>query len=196
MSSGHVITDVSGLLTTAVGVSAAASFDPDNLVLTPYAPGLGITAYDWRYLLAPPGCAPLPTPPAGATASTFVLYAPGSTVPPLCQGSYLLGVAVTDDEVPPNELTNFVSVPLSIGNCPSAICIDYPTTRNFKYLQSSSNADALIYYHLNAALYAEPAAGQALLPSIGRSRLTLSSAGPTRPSRTERCCAARLPSAC
>jgi hypothetical protein len=159
-SSGYVVTDAAGQLSTSVAVTGFASFDPDNLLAAPYSPGIGIARFEWQYLLAPSGCSslpPAPMPGGAAQAATFILYGQGSIVPVLCQGSYLLSVKVTDDEAPPDALSNFVAVPLSIGNCPSEICIDYPTTANYKVVQLSDNTDAFIFYHLNAALYGNPA---------------------------------------
>ena len=165
VSSGYVVTDVAGQLSTPVLATGLPSFDLDNLVAAPYSPGIGISRFEWQYLLAPLGCNALPPPPTpggAALAATFTLYPQGSTVPPLCQGSYLLGLLVTDDEAPPNQLSSFVSIALSVGNCPSEICIDYPTTANYKFVQAGDGAGAFIFYHLNAALYANPAFARAV----------------------------------
>ncbi|MCE4555050.1 PKD domain-containing protein [Roseateles cellulosilyticus] len=165
VSTGYVVTDVAGQLSTAVGATGLPSFDLDNLATAPYSPGLGISRFEWQYQLAPFGCTAVPPPPApgnAAQAATFVLYPAGSTVPTACQGSYLLGLLVTDDEMPPNQLSGFTTIPLSVGNCPSEICIDYPTTANYKFLQAGDSAGAFVFYHLNAALYANPAFAQSV----------------------------------
>ncbi len=165
VSTGYVVTDVAGQLSTAVGATGLPSFDLDNLATAPYSPGLGISRFEWQYQLAPFGCTAVPPPPApgnAAQAATFVLYPAGSTVPTSCQGSYLLGLLVTDDEMPPNQLSGFTTIPLSVGNCPSEICIDYPTTANYKFLQAGDSAGAFVFYHLNAALYANPAFAQSV----------------------------------
>lgn len=77
-------------------------------------------------------------------------------VSPLCHGSYLLEVKVTDDDVP-DAMSDSAQVGLSIGNCDFEICIDYPTTANFLYLQAGDSSDATIFFHLNSVLYANPA---------------------------------------
>lgn len=153
-STGYTLTDVAGTALSAAATTAAASFDLDNLIASPYALGLGISNFAWQYLLAPAGCQAPPAPPSGAGAATFQLFAGGSAIPTLCHGSYLLGVTVTDDDQPP--LSTFTQVPLSIGNCPGEICIDYPTSANYKYVEFAERADVTVFYHLNSALYANP----------------------------------------
>lgn len=148
------LTDVSGVTPVAVMADASASFDLDNLLHGPYRPGLGITNYAWRIINAPPLCTTLPTPPSGSSASTFELYPAGSAIPLGCHGGWILGATITDDEMP--GLTAAGEEAITIGNCPGEICLDYPTSANYKYVELADNTDVTIFYHLNSALYANP----------------------------------------
>ncbi|HXD32505.1 MAG TPA: hypothetical protein VN643_15390 [Pyrinomonadaceae bacterium] len=148
------LTDVSGVTPAAVTADASASFDLDNLLHGPYSPGLGITNYSWRIINAPALCTTLPTPPSGASANTFELYPAGTAIPLGCHGGWTVGVTITDDEMP--GLTASGDEAITIGNCVGEICIDYPTTANYKYVEFADNTDVTIYYHLNSALYANP----------------------------------------
>ena len=159
-STGYTLTDVGGNALGPAAATAAASFDLDNLITSPSTPGcnsLGICNFQWQYLLAPAGCQSLPVPTSGSDAATFQLYATGTLIPTLCHGSYLLGVTVTDDDIP--SLSSFAQIPLSIGNCPGEICIDYPTTANYQYVEFAESTDVTVFYHLNSALYANPLFG-------------------------------------
>ncbi|MBP7112897.1 MAG: hypothetical protein KBA82_07970 [Nitrosomonas sp.] len=156
-STKYTLTDASGIALQPVAASAALSFDLDNLITPPHTHGcsiLGICNFHWQYLLAPSGCPSPPVPISGVGAETFQLYAAGTAIPTLCHGNYLLGVTVTDDDMP--ALTNFAQIPLSIGNCNGEICIDYPTSTNYKYVEFADHTDVTIFYHLNSALYANP----------------------------------------
>jgi hypothetical protein len=156
-STGYTLTDVAGVAQWPVAASAAFSYDPDNLISPPHSQGcsfLGICNFQWQYLLTPKDCSSLPVPISGVDAETFQLYAAGTVIPTLCHGSYLFGVTVTDDDMP--ALTNYMQVPLSIGNCNGEICIDYPTSTNYKYVEFADRTDITIFYHLNSALYANP----------------------------------------
>ena len=100
VSSGYVLTNLAGEVSAAVGATAFASFDLDNTIVDGYSLGLGIKYYEWQYRFLPYGCLTSPAPPAGASEHTFTMYPSGTIVSPLCHGSYLLEVKVTDDDVP------------------------------------------------------------------------------------------------
>jgi len=148
------LTDSAGLTPATIDVSAALSFDLDNLLTSTYSAGLGITNYAWNVTNGPPTCPIVPTAPNGANATKIELFAAGSIVPQLCAGTYSIGVTVTDDDMP--ALSAVGSTAVVIGNCPLEVCIDYPTTANFQYVEFAENTDVIIYYHLNSAIYSNP----------------------------------------
>lgn len=143
------VADATGVMLADVTVSGAASFDPDNLLAGGLGPGAGITAWNWTVAEAPPGC----TPPAiGASASTATLYAASAVVPLACFGHWRLALTVTDDDTP--ALTGTATVDLLLGNCPGAVCIDYPTAATPQLVEFTDATDVTIFYHLDAGVYA------------------------------------------
>ena len=148
-------TDVTGAIGGNITLDGAQSFDLDN-VLTgeSLTPGLGITDYRWSVLQAPEGCTP-PALPSGPSASTVSLYNAGDLVEPQCQGFWKVGLTVTDDNSPAK--TGNAETSIIIGNCPEALCIDYPTQGMPQFVEFTEETDISIYYHLDSPLYDEPA---------------------------------------
>jgi hypothetical protein len=150
----YAVDVISGLTATTIGVDGSASFDLDNLIGHPYAPGLGITNYDWSVFLGPPGCS-LPNLPSGSSATAATLFAAGSLIAPSCQGFYTIALSVTDDDTPTAK-TSIGTTSVIIGNCTGAVCIDSPTQVAPDFVLFSDKTDVIVYYHLNSALYDLP----------------------------------------
>ncbi len=148
-------TNAYGVTPVDIVVDGSRSFDLDNLLNSPPALGLGITDYHWDYLSWPTGCSNPPDLADGPSATRATLFAAGSLVAPGCQGVYNVRLTVTDDDTPTAK-KNTGSTTVMIGNCPGAICIDYPTGPTPQFIKFSNRTDALIYYHLNSLLYNQP----------------------------------------
>lgn len=142
-------TDVDGYLDEDIILNGCASFDPDDLLSESYIPGLGITNYRWVVVNMPPLCSVVPTLPAGLSSCLAALFTSGSTISPECQGGWLIGLEVTDNEANTDVALSLVL----IGNCPDQLCIDYPTTDNYEYVEFTEETDIVIYYHLDSLLY-------------------------------------------
>lgn len=148
------LTNLAGAALQDVAFDGSRSFDLDNLLTADYAPGLGITDYAWNVFSLPPGCGLVPAAAAGAMAVKAALYMAGSLIPSACQGAYKAELTVKDDDMPAMEHLAFGL--LLVGNCPGALCIDYPTTVSPYRVKFSDKTDVTIYFHLNSALYADP----------------------------------------
>jgi hypothetical protein len=146
------LTNGAGVALSNIGADGSLSIDLDNLLHDPYAPGLGITNYEWTYVTPPVGCVNPPALPSGPTAATLTLYANGDLVPPSCQGIYQLQLTVTDDDTPTPKQASSTTT-LFIGNCLGDICIDYPLQTMPAFVKYSDQTDIIIYYHLNSVLY-------------------------------------------
>ena len=145
------LVDVSGLLSQNIVLNGGQSFDLDNLLAPdPFGPGVGITNYQWNVVEAPTGCT-APVIPAGPNQN---LFAAGSIVQPACQGFWRIQLIVTDDDNPAK--TDKAETTVIIGNCPQAICIDYPTHFNPQFVEFVEGTDILVYYHLDSTLYDNP----------------------------------------
>src|SRR5439155_2741129 len=132
------------------------SFDLDNLLTAPWAPGLGITNYAWQVTDGPPHCLSIPPPTSVPGQAVFTLLPAGTTVPVECIGTWRARVTVTDDEPAPTTLTGQATAVVVMANCPGEVCIDYPTTATYQYVELADNTDVEIPYHLTSALYGDP----------------------------------------
>ena len=130
-----------GGVTTPAIVSGRASFDPDN-VLTGALPG--ISRYDWADLGGAGACI---SPPVGGSSDTWPLIT-GGVVPGICQGVYLIGLTVTDDDAPDARMASAVTT-LSVGTCDTLVCIDLPTTEIPSRVAFAEDTDILILYHVD-----------------------------------------------
>ncbi len=149
------LTDITGLITNDIVISGVESFDLDNILAGDVlAPGLGITNYNWSYVSVPPGCTPPALPSAGST-STFNLFTNGQFVTPECLGTYVINLEVTDDDATARTANGQTSV--TIYNCPTSLCIVYPTNFVPEFIEFNENTNVLIYYNLNSIIYDEPA---------------------------------------
>jgi hypothetical protein len=149
-------TDLAGVLSENVVVDGSGSFDLDNTLNEPEAPGLGITDYTWSLVTTPPTCTNPPSPPSGFFATTFTLGAAGFAVAGACQGVYGVGLTVTDDDTPTPKQATGTSI-VRIGNCAGDVCIDYPTELAPEFVTFTNKTDVTIQYHLNSILYDDPA---------------------------------------
>lgn len=146
--------DAFGDVATAVRVDGSLSYDLDNIILGDVlSDGLGITDYSWSLRSFPPSCAAVAPPPSGATESTYTLF-PAGFVPLECQGTYVIELTVTDDDAIPLTASGVATI--TIGNCPSILCIDHPTQLTPAQFDFTDDTDILIFYHLDSALYADP----------------------------------------
>lgn len=146
-------TDVDGNLSESIAVDGCLSFDPDNLLDESYSPGLGIDSYEWSVIMGPSGCGVPHTLVEGPGPCAAVLFPAGSVLPPECQGVWMPALEVRDDEGNFGCGAGFVF----IGNCPDHLCIDYPTTENYAYVEFTDETDIIIYYHLDTFVYSNPA---------------------------------------
>jgi hypothetical protein len=142
-------TDTLGFTPVNIGVSGGGSYDVDN-VLGQGGSLPGLAQYTWQ-AMPPPGCV-APALPNGPVA---LLYPAGSSVPPQCQGLWTLQLTVTDDDSPAQTDTEMAT--FAIGNCAGVVCIDAPTTASPYVVQSVEATDVFVFYHLDSALYDEPA---------------------------------------
>lgn len=147
---------LTNILATDISFNGSFSFDMDNLLSSPIT--AGISAYEWLILTRPPGCPLSFSLPSGASATTATLFTAGTLIDPICQGLWKIGLKVTDDDAIPKINDPITEATVVIGNCPSNLCIDYPTTANAQTIQFSSKTDVTIYFHLNSILYSDPAA--------------------------------------
>ncbi len=155
-------TNVGGNLYATVSVQAYA-YDLDNLLVgDALLPGVGIDDYHWD-IQAPIGCTP-PAPPTGSTASVYAPYAAGELVPPECHGPWTVSVTAEDDDSP--ALTATGATQIIIGNCPTVLCIDYPTTLYPAFVEFVENVDIPIAYHLDSAVYDDPLFASGLFAEV------------------------------
>ena len=156
-------TTPSGTAPTDITLSAASSFDLDNVLAgdTP-GPGVGIVDYQWA-VEAPPGCAP-PALPSGAGAAEVTLYSAGDPIDPTCQGRWTFTATVGDDDTPQKHGSAETTV--VIGNCPQPLCIDAPTTALPDVVDFSDQTDVSIYYHLDSAIYTDPSLAYGLFAEL------------------------------
>ncbi len=137
-----------GQLIESAIFDGSLSFDIDEVLRTgTYFPGIGISRFDWLHFYSPPGC-----PSATfASAPTALLHAGGVVVPRPCYGLHMLQLTVTDHDAAPK--TGIAVGGVILGSCPTAICIDAPTTDAPYHVQYTKNTDVLIYYHVDDSLY-------------------------------------------
>lgn len=136
------------LPTSIIGFSGFYSFDLDNLLDgESFAPGLGITSYAWTPAIAP-SC-PLAVPASGAVVPLFA--DPSVPVPASCEGYYVYGLVVTDDD--PSPKTGSASQTLIITACPDLVCIENPTEIHPIEIPFSDQTDVEIQYKVDASLY-------------------------------------------
>ena len=143
-------TDMDGYLQDAIELNGCLSFDPDNLLHESYAPGLGIDSFSWSLLGWPSGCE---VPHTLTDTCLTQLFPATSLLPPDCQGVWLPGLTVEDDE----SRFGYSAGLVFIGNCADHLCIDYPTTDNYEYVEFTDKTDITIYYHLDTSVYSDPA---------------------------------------
>lgn len=142
-----------GVTLADIAVSVFA-VDLDNFLLgDPTQYGTGISDYAWSFV-APAGCGLGPSITSGATLTTLTLFAAGAAIPPACMGTWSISVDVTDDDTPAfhGSQTTYVT----IGNCPTAVCINAPTTVFPAFVELASDTDVMISYFVDATLYDDP----------------------------------------
>jgi hypothetical protein len=142
-------TDASGYLSQDILVSGYQSFDLDNVLELEGenpGPGDGIKKYEWSFMQKPYGC-PRSIPRGN---HSFNLFSAGH-IDPRCQGTWKIGLEVTDNDIPPMKSTAETTV--LIGNCGEDLCIDAPTSNDPIYVEFSEDTDIFIYYYLNSILY-------------------------------------------
>ena len=71
-----------------------------------------------------------------------------------CHGNWIVGVTVEDDDSP--DLTATGATQVIIGNCPTVLCIDFPTNFSPAYVEFADDTDIPIVYHLDSAVYDDP----------------------------------------
>jgi hypothetical protein len=145
-------TSATGALATDIVVDASATYDPDNG--SSGGSGQGIDEYAWR-VTTPEGCAKSPTVPSGSSAATLTVFPAGTILEQSCLGVYVVVVDVTDDDTPAQQATG--STEFRIGNCPGAVCIDFPTAAAPAYVKFSEKTDVIVRYRLNSLLYDQQA---------------------------------------
>ncbi len=151
--SRHTV-DAAGVLHSDVALSGLLSVDYDNILLGE-APafGLGITDYTWSLPLVPSGCIAA-SAPSGPSATRFELYAAGSSPTLTCLGYYQVGLEVTDDDSVPKR--NSAQAYVSLGNCDSLVCVDFPLEAVPHTEDFTDQTDVLIYYHVDSLVYDNP----------------------------------------
>ncbi|WP_166521579.1 protein-arginine deiminase family protein [Zobellia amurskyensis] len=152
----HFVDELTNVTANDIKVYGGLSFDPDNLLSSPISEG--IDNFTWSYQYLPSGCLTPPVLPSGPGAFEAVLYAAGSIVPLECQGLYQITLEVIDDDPIPKSNQPLATAVISIGNCPTNLCIDYPTTIAPVPIQFTEDTDVSIYFHLNSVLYEDPLA--------------------------------------
>jgi hypothetical protein len=90
----------------------------------------------------------------------FELYAADTMIDPVCHGYWRVGLVVTDDDRPPKQ--DSAAAEMVIGSCGRVVCIDYPTDQVPQFVESADDTDIFVYYHLDSALYDDPAFGTGL----------------------------------
>lgn len=147
----------SNILNEDVVLDGSFSFDLDDIL----AGGTdGLDTYAWTIDLAPPAC----TPPAIPDGAVSVLFSGGSVVPLECHGMWRITLTVTDLDAPAKSGTT--TQELIIGNCPAALCIDYPTTIIPEFVDFTDRTDVTIVYHLDSAIYSDPLFGAGMFAEL------------------------------
>jgi hypothetical protein len=103
--------------------------------------------------------------PAIPSTPTFTLYAAGGTVPPQCQGSWVVRLTVTDDDTP-SARTSTGETSVIIGNCATGICINAPTLAAPYITASWDTTSVTVHYHIDSVLYDDPAFAYGMYPRL------------------------------
>ena len=143
--------DVRGFVEGPVVVSAAGSYDPDDV----RRGDEDLLAFHWDFLSGPPGGESCLPGPAERDTGELELFARDTFIRSDCQGLYRIQLTVTDDDSPTPHSAQAVAV-FQIGAC-AGVCIDYPRSALPVFVTDPASVNVPIFYQVDPAIMTDPA---------------------------------------